>query len=244
MSKLKLRGAARYLNNTYTSTHHGDATVTKYVSSAEVHITFKNTDANHVVRANVLERGSFGDPTLHYIKELNGSTPTVCQVGVRDDGLTDVANSHWYKTWSRMLGRGHDPKVKAANPEYKDVTVHPIWYSAKAFKAWYDEQELLLGDLTGLHLDKDGIVPDNKTYHPDLCKFISPQANNVYAKTTGTLTTFKHELHGTRTVSNFTLLADEFGISRKGFSGVALRTQKSYQGWILVSKTDQYGNDV
>ena len=106
-------------------------------------------------------------------------------------GINDVPGSgkqlkqspykaHYYTVWYSMLKRCYSPKEqsKLLMQSYIGCTVDPRWHYLSNFKQWYDEQ----GDVTGKHLDKDIISPNNKVYGPDTCFFVSPQLNTFFAK--------------------------------------------------------------
>ena len=102
---------------------------------------------------------------------------TVYGVGIND--VPGAANKrHYYTVWRNVFGRCYNPPLQARYPTYIGCTVDPRWYYLSNFKQWYDEQ----GDVTGKHLDKDIISPNNKVYGPDTCFFVSSQLNTFFIK--------------------------------------------------------------
>lgn len=80
----------------------------------------------------------------------------------------------YYVTWKEMLRRAYSPAYHARNPTYVGVTVCEEWHSFMAFRAWMETQ-----DWQGKHLDKDIIVPGNRTYSPDTSVFVPPALNSL-----------------------------------------------------------------
>jgi len=79
----------------------------------------------------------------------------------------------FYCAWHGMLMRCYSEKYQARYPSYKDCVVCPEWLKFSAFKAW-----MLTQQWEGMALDKDLIVPGNKTYSPDRCALIPKWLNN------------------------------------------------------------------
>ncbi|MGB8882656.1 MAG: hypothetical protein WCC44_02195 [Azonexus sp.] len=84
------------------------------------------------------------------------------------------AKCPYYRTWSHMLERCYSPARHAHNPTYIGCSVVPGWHSFMAFKSWMETQ-----DWQGKHLDKDILVPGNRTYGPDTCLFVTPAINTL-----------------------------------------------------------------
>lgn len=76
-----------------------------------------------------------------------------------------------YNSW-------RDMKYRAANhsgkyPSYSGVTVCKEWYDYDVFFEWAIKN----GWKPGLTLDKDSIIPGNREYKPDACKWITRSEN-------------------------------------------------------------------
>ena len=78
----------------------------------------------------------------------------------------------YYQTWTGMLKRGCNDKVKQKYPTYEGVTVCEEWHSFTNFSSWMMEQ-----DWQGKHLDKDILVLGNKVYSPTTCVFVDKVVN-------------------------------------------------------------------
>lgn len=79
----------------------------------------------------------------------------------------------YYQTWADMLRRSYDDKCKQKYPTYEGVTVCEEWHSFMRFRTWMKTQ-----DWEGKHLDKDLLVPGNKTYSPTTCVFVHGVVNS------------------------------------------------------------------
>lgn len=104
----------------------------------------------------------------------------------------------YYKKWQNMLTRCYNLKFLQSKLgiHYKDCTVSEDWHLFTNFLVWAEgeysewfeyemgeeptEAELhsaaYLGDLC---LDKDILVPNNKTYSKDTCLFVSKEINSL-----------------------------------------------------------------
>ena len=80
----------------------------------------------------------------------------------------------YYNIWMNLLRRCFCPAFKKKHPTYEDVTVYPDWLRFSVFKAWMETQ-----DWEGKELDKDILVPCNKTYSPETCVFV-PRIFNTF----------------------------------------------------------------
>lgn len=84
-------------------------------------------------------------------------------------------DKHFYNTWIGMLERCFSKKHQEKHPTYKGCTVCDEWKLLSNFKKWYDKQHYL----EGWHLDKDILVPNNKIYSPETCRFVPSKINNL-----------------------------------------------------------------
>ena len=105
----------------------------------------------------------------------------VCGIGVNDsDYITSFKiEGRWitcpyYTKWVSMLTRCYSQKFHARRPTYIGCSVIPEWLIFSNFRAWMIKQ-----NWREMHLDKDVLVPGNKTYSPDVCAFISRDLNNL-----------------------------------------------------------------
>ena len=78
----------------------------------------------------------------------------------------------FYRAWTSMLYRCYNSEFHKNQPTYGRCTVEKEWLLFSNFKAWMEKQPW-----EGNQLDKDILKPDNKTYGPTTCVFISSQLN-------------------------------------------------------------------
>lgn len=84
-----------------------------------------------------------------------------------------------YNTWSGVLERCYDAKLKERVPSYKDVTVCEEWHNFQVFAEWCIENynSKTMGDWA---LDKDILVKGNKIYSPETCAFVPKKINSIF----------------------------------------------------------------
>lgn len=110
---------------------------------------------------------------------VDWTVPKVYGVG-RSYYRAGLFHAREYKLWKRCLERAYCPRFVDRNKSYQGVEVHPRWH-------WF---ALFLQDLPEIpgyeqwkgggpfQLDKDLLVPGNKTYGPGLVQFIHQKRNN------------------------------------------------------------------
>lgn len=92
----------------------------------------------------------------------------------KNPGSVNSSNySGLYRSWKNMLVRSGNKDGK--NPTYSDVTVCREWYDYDVFFEWAIEN----GWKKGLCLDKDSIIPGNREYKPEACKWVSRGENSA-----------------------------------------------------------------
>lgn len=77
-----------------------------------------------------------------------------------------------------MITRCYSKKYHKRKPHYLDVYVCEQWLIFSNFRKWIVEQELIVGDLSNYHLDKDILSEGNKLYSPDNCVFVHHKVNS------------------------------------------------------------------
>lgn len=75
----------------------------------------------------------------------------------------------FYSVWYSIFNRAYSGKFRC----YLGCSVHEDWIYFSKFKSWMEDQ-----DWQGKFLDKDLLVPGNKTYGPNTCVFVSRAVNN------------------------------------------------------------------
>lgn len=98
--------------------------------------------------------------------------------------LTGVTNSLYgvrqeksYIVWHNLLQRTLNNNRKQNLPTYEDCKLCDEWKDYATFKEWYYNP--INGYKEGYQLDKDLLVPGNKTYSPDTCCFL-PKYINIF----------------------------------------------------------------
>ena len=84
-----------------------------------------------------------------------------------------------YITWSSMIERCYNEKMRHKWATYKGCEVCEQWKYLSNFKKWFDEHYV-----EGWHLDKDILVKGNKVYSPETCCFVPQEVNILFDKHT------------------------------------------------------------
>ena len=90
----------------------------------------------------------------------------------KENGKTTKA----YIVWKDMLTRCYGEKYQSRQPTYIGCSVASEWHNFQTFAEWFEKHYV-----EGFHLDKDLLVPSNKTYSPETCIFIPPRLNSFLA---------------------------------------------------------------
>jgi len=80
----------------------------------------------------------------------------------------------FYSTWASMMTRCYSEKYHRSCSTYIGCTVTEEWYSFMNFRSWMIKQ-----DWKGKQLDKDILIPGNKTYSPNACFFVTSEVNGL-----------------------------------------------------------------
>lgn len=136
------------------------------------------------------DNGVSNTATVDSMRKGKPSNPydnLLCGVGYLGEGVfaptVKGKKTKLYSAWSNMIKRCYyeGERTKA----YQGCTVHPWWHNFQHFAAdvhyldgfedWYEN------DIPhAWALDKDIILPGNKEYGPDACKFVSQSENNKH----------------------------------------------------------------
>lgn len=77
-----------------------------------------------------------------------------------------------YERWISMVLRCNHQGCLKRRPTYSNSIICDEWKSFMSFRAWW-----IANQVDGWHLDKDLLVPGNKTYSPSTCVFVPPWLN-------------------------------------------------------------------
>lgn len=112
---------------------------------------------------------------------LNPNYPTVCGVGIIGS-YSNMCHTKEYKTWSDMLVRCFNQKVKEKYPTYKNVTCCEEWKQFGNFLEWINAQGNLdiWKQMRRGCLDKDIAVKHNNIYSPQTCFLVPDYINKIF----------------------------------------------------------------
>jgi len=172
----------------------------------------------------------------------------VCGVGVNDADYLVVPElggkkiiCAYYKAWSGMLLRCYDKKFQSNHPTYAGCKVVPEWFSFTVFKNWMETQ-----DWRGKYLDKDIQFPDNKTYGPKACLFVTREINNLFISSKRFKGKYPQGVHLDKPSGKFMACINRYG-KRKTLgrfktpeeaSNAYLQAKKSYVLAVACSEPD------
>ena len=101
---------------------------------------------------------------------------------VYDKGMNDLEDPirkdgkslKFYNIWKSMLQRCYSEKSLSKHRTYRGCTVCPNWLSLSNFKEWFEANYR-----DGMELDKDILIPSNKIYSSDTCRFVPHYINSL-----------------------------------------------------------------
>jgi hypothetical protein len=101
---------------------------------------------------------------------------------VQGVGINDATTSVYHKgfpnadyaAWSDMLMRCYCETYQKSYPTYKGCSVCAEWLRFSTFRIWYSTNYK-----EGFELDKDLLVPGNKVYSPDTCRYVPHYINSL-----------------------------------------------------------------
>lgn len=102
-------------------------------------------------------------------------------MGINDMPGFRTTNEREYKLWVRMLERCYSEQWHLRHPSYKECEVCDEWLFLSKFIqdiSQIDGYEEWIKKDTRYDLDKDSIIPGNKTYSLSTVRFI-PQSENI-----------------------------------------------------------------
>ena len=140
-----------------------------YITSKECYITFDDEFNTKVkTRMSEIRRKEIRNPNH---KTLRG-------IGFIGQGEYKACGKA-YSTWSGMFERAYSDRYHLKKPTYIGVTVGSEWHNYQNFAEWY-EKHYNPETMQGWYLDKDILVPGNKTYAPEFCCFIPPSISSIF----------------------------------------------------------------
>lgn len=101
--------------------------------------------------------------------------------------ITDIGDKPFdprvVSMWESMLERVYSDKHSQPQSTYFNTKVGEIWHSCQNFSEWVEGNRFSnLRDFNGemYQLDKDILIPKNKTYSPDTCCFVPRELNTFF----------------------------------------------------------------
>lgn len=150
--------------------------ITKYNNNYDMDVYFPEYDytINHVYY-NAFKKGGIKCP---YERRTYG----VGYIGVgKYNSCENGKKTKCYHTWTGMLERCYDSKLKEREPTYKECRVCKEWHNFQNFAEWYENNYYQIpGEV--MCLDKDILFKGNKIYSPQNCVFVPQNINTLFTK--------------------------------------------------------------
>ena len=116
-------------------------------------------------------------------KDRSGPRPKlrsfVYGVGIDDVMIPYFTQTRTWSTWNNIIRRTDKRDIKYLSngkEHYLDCTLDLRWYKLSAFKEWIEQWD----DYGNKEVDKDILIPGNKTYGPDTCLMVRPIVNKWF----------------------------------------------------------------
>lgn len=93
-----------------------------------------------------------------------------------------IRDNYIYSKWANMIQRCYDEITHKLKPYYAACTVCEEWLNFSNYRLWHTENAM--GDRK-VDLDKDILIPGNKTYSPETCTLVTHFTNTVFETTKG-----------------------------------------------------------
>lgn len=109
---------------------------------------------------------------------------TICEIGYLGDGyyktkIRDNIHTQEYRIWVAMIRRCYDGKRANIYPAYYGkCIVCDDWHNYQIFAKWYSENFYIIDER--LHIDKDILFPQSKTYSPETCLLVPQRINELF----------------------------------------------------------------
>ena len=90
-------------------------------------------------------------------------------------------NTKIYDTWTNMLERCYNEKLRDKHPAYANCIVADEWHNFQTFADWYIASFYEVKN-ERMHLDKDILFKDNNFYSPYTCLIVPQRINMIFMK--------------------------------------------------------------
>lgn len=81
-----------------------------------------------------------------------------------------------YQAWYNILERCYNPKFHLMHPTYIGCVIADEWRDYQDFAEWFEGHEY---SGLGYQLDKDLLIPNNKIYSSNTCRFVPRELNTL-----------------------------------------------------------------
>ena len=159
-----------FVGDTFSTKEGYTVTIKEYNKANDILVKFDDPAATEI-RAEVvqLRRGTLENPNHPRIKGVG-----FFGVGPHSARETPQRMDKKYETWTKMLTRCYDERVRNKYPTYVECFVTRNWHNYQEFAEWYTHQ---IGANSGYQLDKDLLYKNNKEYGPETCVLLPPELN-------------------------------------------------------------------
>lgn len=152
--------------------------IVEYNSSSDIVVEFQD---KHKARVKTI----YGNFKLGSVR--NPYAPTVYGVGMTGNkypAKINGRNTREYDTWTNMLQRCFNIKLKDKQPSYEDVACCEEWLYFENFYEWLHSQPNFDRWINGKRwaIDKDILNKRNKVYSPENCCLIPQNVNCLFLK--------------------------------------------------------------
>jgi hypothetical protein len=109
------------------------------------------------------------------------TVPDVKGVGYHGYGIYDTSDD-FYQHWAAMMTRCYSSSYQTRQPTYKGCSVDSRWFDYQVFCQDCADMPFSKENYNGVsyHLDKDILVPENKTYSKYTCCFVPSVVNSFF----------------------------------------------------------------
>lgn len=162
---------------TFTTKGYGEFCVNKYVSAAEVHITFIQTGTKFVCNFKEVRNKAIKDPFYPSVSGVGFLGAGTYLAVTYLDGLKK--NTQAYEVWNGILKRCYNEKwqKERTTGAYDDCSVAEEWHNFQNFAEWYYSQRYAGW---GFAVDKDLRVFGNRVYSPEFCSLVPEAVNSLF----------------------------------------------------------------
>lgn len=156
-------------------TTNGPVVITEIKGSHHIKICFLEHPCEVIIRVIQIRNKMIKNPMRPVVRGLG-----FMGVGSHVAKKNGVPNPT-HAVWSNMFFRVYSPATDDIARVYAGTSVHPDWHNFQNFAEWYHDKIDVFGPVGfKWHLDKDLLVPGNRTYGPTTCCVIPQPVNEMF----------------------------------------------------------------